>query len=132
MANKLYGLWIPTFILIFTFLLNYLYSKPLFQLGESLIFQAQKYSSPAIDYFFIFFTFLIEPYFVILSLAIALILFRKKFEGSIISIAVFLNTYIFMAMKACLTAPRPFWTDKNIKNIGYYCPKDYGSPSGHT
>jgi membrane-associated phospholipid phosphatase len=132
MANKIYSLWLPTFILVASFLLNYFYSKPLFQLGESLIFKAQQHSSPTLDAFFIFFTFLIEPYFVISSLAVALTLFRKKLEGSIITIAVLLNTYIFMAMKAFLTSPRPFWTDKHIKNIGYYCPKDYGSPSGHT
>lgn len=63
---------------------------------------------------------------------ISLILFKKKIEGSVITIAVLFNTYIFMIMKAFVTAPRPFWTHEDIKNIGYYCPKDYGSPSGHT
>ena len=42
------------------------------------------------------------------------------------------NIYVFLTMKAFYKEPRPYWTSKQIQNIGYYCPKDYGSPSGHT
>lgn len=97
-----------------------------------MILWAQQYSSGPLDAFFIFFTFLIEPFFVIAALMVGITIFRRKLEGAVITVAVLFNTYIFMIMKALLTSPRPFWTHSSIRNIGYYCPKDYGSPSGHT
>ena len=48
------------------------------------------------------------------------------------TIATLLNVLVFTMMKVFLSEPRPFWTHSSVKNIGYYCPKDYGSPSGHT
>ena len=59
-------------------------------------------------------------------------LLKRKFEGAVMAVATLLNIYTFLVMKAIFLAPRPYWTSKHIKNIGYYCPKDYGSPSGHT
>lgn len=132
MLNQSVAFWGSSTVLAIAFALNQLYAEPLYRLGESLILWGQQYSSPPLDAFFIFFTFLIEPFFVIACLVVAIILLPKKLEATVISIAVLFNTYLFMVMKAFLTSPRPFWTHKHIRNIGYYCPKDYGSPSGHT
>jgi len=35
-------------------------------------------------------------------------------------------------LKAADCDPRPFWTNSKIKNIGFYCPLEYGNPSGHS
>lgn len=59
MNKQSFALWFPLLILVVTFILNLLYYEPLYLLGESIICWAQKYSSPPLDAFFIFFTFLI-------------------------------------------------------------------------
>ena len=79
-----------------------------------------------------FFTFIIDPVFVAICIVLGIILYPKKFELAVLSIATLFNVLVFMMMKVFLSEPRPFWTHSIVKNIGYYCPKDYGSPSGHT
>ena len=133
MRSQVVGLWLPIIIFIVTCYLNvYHYSESLYIMGEIIIVKAQQYESPAVNAFFIFFTFLIEPYLVVTLIILGLTLFKRKFEGIVMAVGIMFNIFTFLVMKAFYLEPRPFWTSKQIKNIGYYCPKDYGSPSGHT
>lgn len=43
---------------------NYYYSDSLYELGARMILQMQKYSNSYVDYFFIFFTLIVDPVFV--------------------------------------------------------------------
>jgi hypothetical protein len=112
-------------------IINYLYSEPLYHLGVDLILQMQKYSNPALDYFFIFFTILVDPMLIISACCIYSMVAKKKLTAIVIVFFVLLNTFFLTISKSFYAAPRPYWTHENVKNIGYYCPKDYGQPSGH-
>lgn len=111
--------------------INYFYSKSLYTLGVSLIFEMQKYSNPWLDNFFIFFTILVDPVLIILGCCIFVLVMKRKLTAFITVIFVLANTYFLTISKSFYSAPRPYWTHHHIKNIGYYCPKDYGNPSGH-
>jgi membrane-associated phospholipid phosphatase len=132
MRNKALGLWVPLLLLAVTMLLNVYFSESLYKHGENIIHWAQQHESVILDRFFVFFTALVEPYFVVTFLFVWLTLFPHKFEASVAAVIILFNNYAFVLMKAYFNEPRPFWTSKFIKNIGYYCPKDFGSPSGHT
>lgn len=112
-------------------IINYLYSEPLYHLGVDLILQMQQYSNPALDYFFIFFTILVDPMLIISACCIYSMVAKKKLTAIVIVFFVLLNTFFLTISKSFYAAPRPYWTHENVKNIGYYCPKDYGQPSGH-
>lgn len=110
---------------------NWHYSQALYDLGVALIMRMQQYSFPVLDYFFVFFTVLVDPM-LIISIACLYILFAKqKMTAFITVIFTLFNTYFLTISKSFYSAPRPYWTHHSVRNIGYYCPKDYGNPSGH-
>lgn len=78
-SYKIAGLYIPIILLIASLILNYHFNRSLYLLGVDLIITMQKYSSPILDAFFIFFTFLVDPTFVAITLVITFILFPRKF-----------------------------------------------------
>lgn len=91
----------------------------------------QAYSCLPLDYFFIFFTILIDPLFVMSSCVLLMLFMKQRITAYSTVIFILFNTYFLTVTKAFYAAPRPYWTHENVRNIGYYCPKDYGSPSGH-
>jgi membrane-associated phospholipid phosphatase len=112
-------------------LINYFYSQPLYSLGVDLILQMQSYSNPFLDNFFIFFTILVDPMLIISGCGIFMLVMKRKLTAFITVIFILFNTYFLTISKSFYSAPRPYWTHHEVRNIGYYCPKDYGNPSGH-
>jgi hypothetical protein len=91
----------------------------------------QKYSIPLLDYFFIAFTILVDPMLIIATYGLFLFIAKRKLNAFITVIFVLFNTYFLTISKSFYSAPRPYWTHSDVRSIGYYCPKDYGNPSGH-
>jgi hypothetical protein len=91
----------------------------------------QQFSTPALDYTFMFFTFLIDPVFIMASCCLFMLFMKRKIVAYTTVIFVLFNTFLLTTLKAFYAAPRPYWTHQHVRNIGYYCPKDYGNPSGH-
>lgn len=44
----------------------------------------------------------------------------------------FLNLFVLGAAKLWYAESRPYWTSDEIKSLQWYCPTDYGNPSGHS
>ena len=65
--------------------------------------------------------------------AIAMVV-ANKFKGHSYILLVFIlfNVYLAALLKAFDCDPRPIWTSNVIRNIGFYCPSEYGNPSGHS
>ena len=110
---------------------NYFYSNQLYALGVEMILQMQKHSNPLLDYFFIFFTILVDPLLIISGCCLFLLIMKRKLTAFVTVIFILFNTYFLTISKSFYAAPRPYWTHHDVRNIGYYCPKDYGNPSGH-
>ena len=91
----------------------------------------QVWSSPIVDSIFIFFTAIIDPVFVAGCVALMVGGMRRKLTACSMAILIILNTYLLTILKCFDAEPRPYWTHPYVRSIGYYCPKDYGSPSGH-
>lgn len=122
---------VVSILIVSNIIINYLYSEPLYHLGVDLILLMQQYSNPFLDYFFIFFTIIVDPMLIISACFIYSMVSKKKLTSTVIVFFVLLNTYFLTISKSFYAAPRPYWTHQNVRNIGYYCPKDYGQPSGH-
>ena len=56
---------------------------------------------------------------------------KRRLRGYTFEIFIIFNTYLLTILKGFDAEPRPYWTHPQVRSIGYYCPKDYGSPSGH-
>lgn len=112
--------------------LNYLYRWPLYHKGIDLIIQMQQDSNLVFDWFFLLVTMIIDPTVVFGICALMLVLSRKKRTGYVMLVFLLLNTFCAAVMKAYDCDPRPIWTAAEVRNIGFYCPVEYGNPSGHS
>jgi membrane-associated phospholipid phosphatase len=123
--------FIVAFILV-NVVMNVFYRTALFQFGENLIFWMQTFSNPVLDRFFTTVTLIIDPSVVVLA-SCMFVMIRKDKRNAIISLVfVLINIYLTGVLKALYADPRPFWANSTIRNIGIYCPQEYGNPSGHS
>lgn len=75
---------------------------------------------------------IIDPTVVFAICILMMVLTRNKFDGFVMLVFILLNTFLAALFKALDSDPRPFWTEKSVRNIGLYCPVEYGNPSGHS
>ena len=61
-----------------------------------------------------------------------MVLSHKKANGFVRLVFILLNTFCAAVLKAYDSDPRPIWTEQSVRNIGLYCPVEYGNPSGHS
>jgi len=91
-------------------IVNGYYAQPLYNMGVSMILRMQKYSTPLLDYFFIAFTFLVDPMLIITITVLFILLYRAKLTAFLTVIFVLFNTYFLTISKSFYSAPRPYWT----------------------
>lgn len=77
-------------------------------------------------------TMTIDPLFVFISIIVMLVVSHRKQRGFIMFAYILGNTFLAAVLKAYDCDPRPFWTHDHVRNIGIYCPVEYGNPSGHS
>jgi membrane-associated phospholipid phosphatase len=69
---------------------------------------------------------------VLLVTIIVIVFSRRKGRAYCLLLFILLNTYLTGILKAIHCDPRPFWSDNLVRSIGFYCPQEYGNPSGHS
>lgn len=75
---------------------------------------------------------IIDPTVIVGACVVLMIVTRNKAKGFVMIIFILFNSFCAAALKAYDCDPRPFWTNPNVKSIGFYCPVEYGNPSGHS
>lgn len=75
---------------------------------------------------------IIDPAFVFIGIITMVVLSHRKGKGLIMLCFILVNTFFAALIKAYHCDPRPIWTSNSVKNIGFYCPVEYGNPSGHS
>lgn len=66
---------------------------------------------------------MIDPAVVFLVTFILIMAVKNKFRAYVTLLFILLNTYLTGVLKAFYADPRPFWANKDILNIGIYCPQ---------
>ncbi len=84
------------------------------------------------EYFFLFVTMIIDPTVIVGACILVLIITKNKAKSFVMIIFILFNSFLAAALKAYDSDPRPFWTNPEVKSIGFYCPVEYGNPSGHS
>lgn len=78
--------------------------------------------SKLFDWFFLIVTMVIDPTVVFGICILMMVLSHKKSQGFNMLIFILLNTFCAAVLKAFDSDPRPIWTEKTVRNIGFYCP----------
>ena len=74
----------------------------------------------------------IDPSVVFLGAILMIILSRRKGKAFLMLMFILFNVFLAALLKAYDCDPRPIWTSDEVRNIGFYCPVEYGNPSGHS
>lgn len=102
--------WLVAIALPVDVILNQYYSQPLYDMGVELILYMQQFSTPLLDYIFMFFTFLIDPVFIMGSCCLFMLFMKRKIVAYSTVIFILFNTFLLTTLKAFYAAPRPYWT----------------------
>ncbi len=114
------------------FFINYLYRDSLYVLGVNLVLNLQENHSSIGQGFFQLVTMISEPGVVMVGiLGITLGETRRKHAFNV-TVFLLLNIYLITLLKEFYLDPRPFWTHPSAQSLGFYCPGEFGNPSGHS
>lgn len=113
--------------------LNIIIDEPLFIRGINFIYdyqQAQPYGF--VQFVMNVFSLFCNPRGVGAVLLLYYIVVNRKLL-LIVHLSYFLfATYIIALLKQAFQQSRPIWYDARIENWEWFCPKDFGNPSGHS
>lgn len=114
-------------------ILNIVISTPLFIQGINFISSYQASQPwPAIRVIQNLFSLICNPIGVGVVLGVYYIVVNRKLL-LIVHVSYFLfATYIIAILKQAFQQSRPIWYDSRISNWEWFCPKDFGNPSGHS
>lgn len=124
---------VGTLLLCLIIILNVIIDTPLFIQGVNFIYTYQ-HSQPYgwIQVIQNIFSLFCEPFSVAIVLLIYYIVVNRKLL-LIVHLSYFLfATYIIALLKQSFQQSRPIWYDSRISNWEWFCPKDFGNPSGHS
>lgn len=65
---------------------------------------------------------IIDPTVIVGACIFVLIITKNKAKGLVMIIFILFNSFLAAALKAYDSDPRPFWTNPEVKSIGFYCP----------
>lgn len=132
MKEGAYLFWPVLFICVAVIIGNCLYRWPLYHMGVDIIVKMQAGENIVLDWFFLLVTMIIDPTIVFAICLLIMVLSHKKANGFVRLVFILLNTFCAAVLKAYDSDPRPIWTEQSVRNIGLYCPVEYGNPSGHS
>lgn len=126
-------LLLGTFLICAIIILNVLIDTPLFIMGINFIYDYQhKQPYNAFHVIQNLFSLLCSPIGVGTVLVVYYIIVNRKLL-LIVHLSYFLfATYIIALLKQSFQQSRPIWYDSRVSNWEWFCPKDFGNPSGHS
>jgi membrane-associated phospholipid phosphatase len=89
-------------------------------------------ATPGLISLFNWISFLVDPFTVTLTIILLFLLVGNKFRVLVIVIFFLINAYLLGETKALYAESRPYWSKAEIKSLQWYCPLDFGNPSGHS
>lgn len=122
-----------TLLICLIIVLNVLFDSALFIKGINFIYDYQKAQNYSVIHVIQnLFSLLCNPIGIGVILFIYYIIVNRKLL-LIVHLSYFLfATFIIALLKLAFQQSRPIWYDSRIYNWEWFCPKDFGNPSGHS
>lgn len=128
----LVGLAVPAIIFILATILNYYMREGLFLLGINLIFGMQEHSGSLLNFIENIFSMLGNPITIYAIIAVQYLYVKQRIR-TIVHLTYLMGGLFFMVvLKQAFQESRPFWYNPNISIFEWFCPTDFGNPSGHS
>ena len=119
--------------LITTLVLNAVFMEPLFELGVNIIHSMQVgFESKVFAGFMNFFSLICNTPIISLVFLIEMGLAKHKLKAIIHLSFFLLGFHIIAILKAAYQQSRPIWVSSEIQRWEWFCPTDFGNPSGHS
>ena len=115
-----------------SYLMNYYMRDDMYKVGVNMIYRMQTDSTPGVITFFNWVSLLVDPFVVTLTIFMWFLLVDNKMRLLVILLFFLINAYLLGEGKTLYAESRPYWTNSEIKSLQWYCPMDFGNPSGHS
>lgn len=129
---KFAGIVLPILFIITSLIINTAYREGLFLLGLNEIHNMQSRQSSFLNVVENIFSLLGNPIIVVVVLAIELFIVKQRIRSLIHIIYITGAFYYVAVIKQTIQESRPFWYDNDIAINEWFCPTDFGNPSGHS
>ena len=104
----------------------------LFLLRVTTIFSMQQNSGAILDFIENIFSMLGNPIVIYAVLGIQYLIVKQRIRTLVHLTYLMIGLYFMVILKQAFQESRPFWYNINIDIIEWFCPVDFGNPSGHS
>jgi membrane-associated phospholipid phosphatase len=101
-------------------------------MGVNEVYNMQMHSSPALNFIENIFSLVGNPIIIISILALQYLFFKRKLLVFVNLLYVMGGLYFMALLKQIFQETRPFWINSQVKIYEWFCPTDFGNPSGHS
>ena len=117
---------------LFALILNFVIGHHLYNFGLSVVSDIQANQTTAGRLLNNIITSMLDP--ILVSSIYGVFLLSAKNKEKVIALLIYLlvNTYLCTLLKSLFQEHRPYWDVEAIDSKGWYCPVDWGHPSGHS
>jgi hypothetical protein len=97
-----------------------------------MIYRMQQDVTPFKRNLFNWISMLVDPFLITAVMIGVFLQVDNKFRVIVLLVFFLVNTYVVGTVKALYAESRPYWTNVEIQSLQWYCPLDFGNPSGHS
>jgi membrane-associated phospholipid phosphatase len=112
--------------------LNLYLREGLFFYGVNLIFNMQENSGGALNFIENVFSMLGNPIVIYAVIGAQYLYFKQRIRTLVHLIYIMGGLYFMVVLKQTFQESRPFWFNQRISIFEWFCPVDFGHPSGHS
>jgi membrane-associated phospholipid phosphatase len=128
----LIGLAVPAVIFIIATILNFYMREGLFLLGVNLIYDMQDNSGPLLNFIENLFSMLGNPIVIYAVIGVQYLYVKQRIRTIVHLTYIMAGLYFMVLLKQAFQESRPFWFNPSIDILEWFCPTDFGNPSGHS
>lgn len=119
-------------LVLVSYLMNYFMREEMYKEGVNMIYRMQQDVTPFKRNLFNWISLLVDPFLITAVMLGIFLQVDNKFRVVVLLVFFLLNTYFVGTVKALYAESRPYWTNAEIQSLQWYCPLDFGNPSGHS
>jgi membrane-associated phospholipid phosphatase len=129
---NLIALIVSSILFILATVLNYYMREGLYLLGMNMIYKMQDVSGGLLNFIENIFSMLGNPIVIYAIIGVQYLYVKQRIRTIVHLTYLMIGLYFMVVLKQAFQESRPFWFNTNIKILEWFCPTDFGNPSGHS
>ena len=129
---NLIAIIVSSILFIIATVLNYYMREGLFHLGVNIIYRMQDVSGGLLNFIENIFSMLGNPIIIYTIIGVQYFYVKQRIRTIVHLTYLMIGLYFMVVLKQAFQESRPFWFNTSINILEWFCPTDFGNPSGHS